>query len=390
MMPSEAKKKLLVVGFVVTLLYSLHFAIPLYVNSIMLGQYFSREAVGAIIMLAALCAMFVTTHLGGSIKKYHNYKTTLLLLFAGIISTAAIGFTNIGLLIAVLYMIHFSCSAALFIMINLYIEEFTDVDEEGATRGIFLTLLNTGILIAPLVAGGLVNTSGYPGIYLVSSLMLLPVIFLVRKFYSQSRDPKYKNIDYIQAIHEAKSDKNIFGALTALFALESFYVLMSVYAGIYIVETIGIPLPTYLGVIMPFALIPFVILPYGMGKLADLRTGEKEFALLGLAIIGVCAISLAFITSTNPIFWGLVLFAARAGAATLEAMIFSYFFKRVERSDVGLVALFGSIRNIAFIFVPLVGSIFFMFSESFKLLFILAGILILYSLVPLLKIKDTR
>jgi hypothetical protein len=46
-------------------------------------------------------------------------------------------------------------------MVNLYIEEFTDVEEEGATRGLFLTLLNTGILIAPLVAGGLVNTSGF-------------------------------------------------------------------------------------------------------------------------------------------------------------------------------------------------------------------------------------
>ena len=43
-MISGDKKKLLVVGFVVTLLYSLHFAIPLYVNSIMLGQFFSKKS----------------------------------------------------------------------------------------------------------------------------------------------------------------------------------------------------------------------------------------------------------------------------------------------------------------------------------------------------------
>lgn len=389
-MISETRKKLLVVGFVVTLLYSLHFAIPLYVNSIMLGQFFSKEIVSVIIMLGAISALFVTTHLGASIKKYHNYKTTLWLLFVSILTTGFIGFTNIGILVALLYILHFSCVAALFIMVNLYIEEFTDVEEEGATRGLFLTLLNTGILIAPLVAGGLVNTSGFAGIYAVSALTLVPVIFLIKKFYSHAKEPKYNNANFLLAIDEARKDKNIFGALAALLALESFYVLMSVYASIYIVQVIGISLPVYLGVIMPFALIPFVLLPYGLGKLADIETGEKELMMLGIILIGLATLGITFISSTNPMFWAGILFIARAGAATLEAMVFSYFFKKVERSDVGLVALFGSIRTVAFIFVPLIGSVFFLLSDNFKILFVLSGLAILYSLRPVLKIRDTK
>lgn len=388
-MISEAKRKLLVVGFVVTLLYSLHFAIPLYVNSIMLGTMFSKAGVSIIIMLAAISALLVTTHLGQTIKKYHNYKTTLMLLFVSIVSTAMIGFVNIPLLVALFYILHFSCVAALFIMVNLYIEEFTDVDEEGATRGMFLTLLNTGILVAPLVAGGIVNTSGFMGVYIISALCLIPVIFLMRRFYAHVREPKYLNINYKVAIREALMNKNIYGALVALLALESFYVLMSVYSGIYIVETIGIPLPVYLGVIMPFALIPFVILPYGLGKLADIRTGEKEMMIAGLTMIGLSTIFISFVTSQNPLTWAVVLFIARFGSAMLEAMIFSYFFKRVDRSDVGLVALFGSIRTLAFIFVPLIGSLVFIFIDGLQTIFIFGGIAVLFAIIPVLKIRDT-
>ncbi len=388
-MISEAKRKLLVVGFVVTLLYSLHFAIPLYVNSIMLGTMFSKAGVSIIIMLAAISALLVTTHLGQTIKKYHNYKTTLMLLFVSIVSTAMIGLVNIPLLVALFYILHFSCVAALFIMVNLYIEEFTDVDEEGATRGMFLTLLNTGILVAPLVAGGIVNTSGFMGVYIISALCLIPVIFLMRRFYAHVREPKYLNVNYKLAIREALMNKNIYGALVALLALESFYVLMSVYSGIYIVETIGIPLPVYLGVIMPFALIPFVILPYGLGKLADIRTGEKEMMIAGLTMIGLSTIFISFVTSQNPLTWAVVLFIARFGSAMLEAMIFSYFFKRVDRSDIGLVALFGSIRTLAFIFVPLIGSLVFIFIDGLQTVFIFGGIAVLFAIIPVLKIRDT-
>lgn len=389
-MISEAKRKLLVVGFVVTLLYSLHFAIPLYVNSIMLGTFFSKTWVSIIIMLAAISALFVTTHLGQTIRKYHNYRTTLMLLSVSIISTATIGFINIPILIALFYILHFSCVAALFIMVNLYIEEFTDVDEEGATRGIFLTLLNTGILVAPLVAGGLVNTSGFMGVYLISAICLIPVIFLMRKFYANVHEPRYLNVNYKLAIREALLDKNIYGALVALLALEAFYVMMSVYSGIYIVETIGISLPVYLGVIMPFALIPFVILPYGLGKLADIKTGEKEMMIAGIIMVAISTICISFVTSTNPLTWAVLLFVARFGSAMLEAMIFSYFFKRVDRSDAGLVALFGSVRTLAFIFVPLIGSLVFIFIDGIQTIFIIGGVAIMFALIPVLKIRDTR
>ena len=112
--------------------------------------------------------------------------------------------------------------------------------------------------------------------------------------------------------------------------------------------------------------------------------------MLGIILIGLATLGITFISSTNPLFWAGILFVARAGAATLEAMVFSYFFKKVERSDVGLVALFGSIRTVAFIFVPLVGSIFFLLSDNFKILFVLSGLAILYSLRPVLKIRDTK
>jgi hypothetical protein len=74
----------------------------------------------------------------------------------------------------------------------------------------------------------------------------------------------------------------------------------------------------------------------------------------------------------------------------LEAMIFSYFFKRIDRTDAGLVALFGSVRTLAFIFVPLIGSLVFIFIDGIQTIFIIGGIAIMFALIPVLKIHDTR
>lgn len=384
------KKKLLVVGFVVTILYSLHLAIPLYINSTLLAKYFLKENINLIYILSGIFSLFFAIYISRFIKKYHNYNTTLAIMLVDFVFTLLLGLSQNIYVVGFSFIITSITISALYITLNLFIEEFSDHRDEGVVRGIFLTLLNTGILLSPLIAASALANIGFSGIYIVSAIMLIPMSILIRHYYKNVSEPKYKNISFRKGIVETLRDKNIFGVMSAMFALECFYLTLVIYLPLFLLQNTNISMTTYLGVIMPFVLIPFVILPYQMGMLADKKTGEKEFLLLGLGIISICLFLIPFIDSNSIFLWGGILFISRVGAAILETMIFTYFFKKTEKSDAGLVALFGNMRTIATIAVPIVGAILLYLSGKIDYVFIAVALFVAYTIIPASKIIDTR
>lgn len=384
------KKKLLVVGFVVTILYSLHLAIPLYINSTLLAKYFLKENINLIYILSGIFSLFFAIYISRFIKKYHNYNTTLAIMLVDFVFTLLLGLSQNIYVVGFSFIITAITISALYITLNLFIEEFSDHRDEGVVRGIFLTLLNTGILLSPLIAASALANIGFSGIYIVSAIMLIPMSILIRHYYKNVSEPKYKNISFRKGIVETLRDKNIFGVMSAMFALECFYLTLVIYLPLFLLQNTNISMTTYLGVIMPFVLIPFVILPYQMGMLADKKTGEKEFLLLGLGIISICLFLIPFIDSNSIFIWGGLLFISRVGAAILETMIFTYFFKKTEKSDAGLVALFGNMRTIATIAVPIVGAILLYMTGKIDYVFIATALFVAYTIIPASKIIDTK
>ncbi len=384
------KKKLLVVGFVVTLLYSLHLAIPLYINSTLLAKYFPKENINLIYILSGVFSLIFAIYISRFIKKYHNYNTTLSIMLADFVFTLLLGFSQNIYIVAFSFIITAISISALYITLNLFIEEFSEHEEEGVVRGIFLTLLNTGILLSPLIAASALANIGFSGVYIVSAMMLIPMSILIRHYYKNVREPKYKNISFRKGIVETLRNKNIFGVMSAMFALECFYMTLVIYMPLFLLQNTTLSMQVYLGVILPFVLIPFVILPYQMGMLADKKTGEKEFLLLGLGMIAICLASIPFINSNSIFVWGGILFISRVGAAILETMIFTYFFKKTEKSDAGLVALFGNMRTIATIAVPIVGAVLLYLTGKIDYIFIAVALFVAYTIIPASKIIDTR
>jgi MFS family permease len=384
------KKKLLVVGFVVTLLYSLHLAIPLYINSTLLAKYFPKENINLIYILSGIFSLFFAIYISKFVKKYHNYNTTLAIMLVDFVFTLLLGISQNIYVVGFSFIITAITISALYITLNLFIEEFSDHRDEGVVRGIFLTLLNTGILLSPLIAASALANIGFSGVYIVSAIVLIPMSILIRHYYKNVSEPKYKNISFRRGILETLRDKNIFGVMSAMFALECFYLTLVIYLPLFLLQNTNISMTTYLGVVMPFVLIPFVVLPYQMGMLADKKTGEKEFLLLGLGIISICLFLIPFIDSNSLFLWGGLLFISRVGAAILETMIFTYFFKKTEKSDAGLVALFGNMRTIATIAVPIVGAILLYLSGKIDYVFIAVALFVACTIIPASKIIDTK
>ena len=85
----------------------------------------------------------------------------------------------------------------IYIILNIFIEIFTKHAETGAVRGIFLTLLNLGILIALLIGGRFYHEKVLRRYILSLVLALIP--FLYHGYMKHVRDPAYHTIDMLGA-----------------------------------------------------------------------------------------------------------------------------------------------------------------------------------------------
>ena len=389
-MHAIVKNKLLVVSYLLTLLYALHYGIPLYATSSYLHQYFNSSAVSMLYMLGSIAALIGSISVAKYMRKFHTYGFTTGIVVAEITSVIAFGLTSNPLFLGIFFVVHFLLQTLLYICLNVFIESFSKHAETGSIRGLFLTLLNIGILISPIVSGAILTVASFSALYIVSACLLIPFIILVRMYLYHIKEPAYETVDMFQALRVGWKNKNIRAALVAEFVVQAFYATMIIYSPIYL-ATLGIPLTVYLSAILPFALIPLVVLPYELGYLADSKWGEKELLIGGLLLLAFTVFLCVIVTSSNPIVWVIILLLSRIGAACVETMAFTYYFKKVGPEDASLTALFSNTLSFATITVGLLGVAIAPFLVARpQLMFIILGCGILWSISYIIPMKDTR
>lgn len=384
------RNKLLIASFVMTILYAFHYGIPLYASSSFLHQYFGSSNISAIYMVGSIFTLLVSIHFTKYLHRFHTYNFTLMVVIAEILTTLAFALTKNTWVILLFFTIHFCLSTLIYIIVSMFIENLSPHSETGMIRGMFLTLLSLGILISPFIGAGLLSHGGYTELYVVSAMMLLPFIFFLKKYFEHMPDPVYKSLDMIQAGKRAFSNINLRGALVSILLLECFYAVMVIYSPIYL-QSIGIPLTTYLSVILPIALIPFVIMPYELGIIADNKLGEKELLILGLIIMAITTMSIVVISTTNTIVWAGILIISRIGASCVETMAFTYYFKKISNHDASLVALISNMRSMAVVIVGFMGIIMAPLMVNYPgIMFIILALALLFGVTYVIPIKDTK
>lgn len=383
------KNKLLVVTYLLTILYALHYGIPLYATSSYIHQYLNSSWVSTLYMLGSFAALLGSMSIAKYMRKFHSYGFTFAVVIAEMITVAAFGITKSPVFIGIFFIVHFLLQTLLYVCLNVFIESFSKHAETGSIRGLFLTLLNIGILISPVLGGVILSVSSFTMLYVVAALMLVPFLILVKIYLYHIEEPAYERVNMLQALRTAWRNKNIRAALIAEFIVQAFYATMIIYSPLYL-ETLGIPLTTYLGVIMPFALIPLVVLPYELGYLADSKWGEKELMIGGLLILAVTVFLCVIVTSQNPTVWMVIFLASRVGAACVETMAFAYYFKKVGPEDASLTAVFTNTLSVATIAVGALGALIGpLLVTRPQLMFVILGVGILWSVAYVLPMQDT-
>ena len=185
-------------------------------------------------------------------------------------------------------------------------------------------------------------------------------------------------------------DKNLRKILALDFLLNLFYVFMVVYLPLHLAHEIGFSRGD-IGLIFTVMLLPFVLIEYPLGWLADLKWGEKEILTVGLIITALATLPVAFVTSSSLALWAIILFLTRVGASAVEAMKETYLFKQVSAGDVSVISLSRFMVPAAY----LVGSLIAVlglktFAFPITYFFILISLLFLLGLYFSLTLKDTR
>jgi MFS family permease len=163
---------------------------------------------------------------------------------------------------------------------------------------------------------------------------------------------------------------------------------MVIYTPIYLNQTLGFTWDK-IGLIFTIMLTPFVLLTYPLGELSD-KIGEKKMLLIGYVIASISTLSIPFIKSTDFWVWALVLFTTRVGAATIEIMTESYFFKRESEKDADAISFFRNTNPLSFVIGPLIALPIIYFLPSFSYLFYILGAILMGGILITIRLKDIK
>ena len=390
-MPEETtlpRKRLIM--YVIAFIFSLSCALPAYINSSFLEKLLgSSSLLGIVYTVSSILAIAAFIEMPSLVKRFGNFRITTTLLLLEMLSLAGLIVHGMDktLTIVAAFMLNFVSISLINLTLDIFLESFSSNNKTGKIRGTFLTIANSAWLISPILGSYFLGNEEFANIYILSGLLLIPVIGLVVFNLHSVKEPEYSRLPFWRSFGEIWSDRNIKGVLLIQFLLQFFYAWMIIYTPIYLHEIVGFEWST-IGYIFTVMLLPFVLLESVLGRFAD-ANGEKKILSIGFIIMGISTILIAFVTDHNPYIWTAILFMTRVGAAMVEVMTDTYFFKKIDASKTHIISFFRTARPLAYVIGPLIATLLFTVFDM-KGLFIFLGFLMLYGLRYSLSIEDIK
>jgi MFS family permease len=279
----------------------------------------------------------------------------------------------------------------LFYELDLLLEAVSaEKESAGRVRAAFLTAWNLGSFVAPLIIGVLLaNSDAYGRLFIAAAAAATPfiVLFASRRLPSGSVSEPSRMIDTLSCIVH---NRDLLAVTIGHAILWLFYVWAPLYTPLYLHNVLGISWAD-LSWIFSIMLIPYVLLEYPAGWVADRFLGDKDLMFAGFLIAGGALASISLLTPQSSLLVILgILLVSRSGAALVESMTEGHFFRRVTEKDINSVSIFRGAWPLAYVIAPVIGSIILYFG-NYQLLFMLTGgFIILAGIGSTLFIKDSR
>jgi MFS family permease len=355
---------------------SAHFFLIIYILAPYLATFMPESDTGLVVSLGAVITLCAFPFVPRFVGRHGPQKLAVLLAsFEGLVllwlalSPAPVGAI---LLVAV------ACATSPLLAFQLDILLEATVENEDATgriRTAFLTAGNATLLVAPLIIGLLLDDSDhYERVFFVAALSLVPfILMMLTRHMPRGHIPPMSDVR--QAAICVLNDKDLRAVASSMAILQFFYHLAPLYIPLYLHTVLGIPW-SELGWVFAVMLIPFVLVEYPAGILADTKLGDRGLLIAGFIIMGLSFMLIGLIhANTSIVIILLILLSTRIGGALVEAMVEGHFFRRVSEADTNTVSVFRMMRPTGALIAPVIGSLLLVVA-NYQVFFALTGLLI--------------
>ena len=364
-------------------------AIFVYVMSPYLKEITGSDNVGIFYFFSYVLILAAILNFHKAIGQEGRMDVFYKLLIAKMVCVAVLLFSPSGALGIIFMILYIISNALAFVNLDMILEMYSKDSYSGRIRGSSLTALNIGFLIGPLVSTAFLSHGGFPSIF-IALIILTFVIFLISVGYFKKDAPlsaRGKRMSIWKIVKKTWQRKDIVKIFHISFALEFFYALVAVYYTLYLLE-IGFSWGQ-IGIILTAALLPFVLFQYAAGHLADRKFGEKGMLIGAVLLLGTFTAIIWFLDSQNILVWCILMFLARVGAALIEILRDSYFYKRIDARDVDVIDIFRTSMPAAFISFSIVSAALLLFFPL-KIVFVLTAVVVLSALYPAWRLENNR
>lgn len=321
------------------------------------------------------------------IEKVGKVVLLTLLLFFLVLSSFAMqllppGWHAMLVLMGILVLINL-----VWVNLDAILESFSSDRHSGRIRGLYLTIMNAGFLLAPYIALRILDRHGFEGIFFTAMLIFSTVLVVALVTLRRVNQRYRERIRPRQIIQKVRGREDILRVYGISFALEFAFAIMVVYVPIRLAH-LGMP-HEGMGIVFTCMLLPFVLLQYPLGRMADMRIGEKEGLIASLVLMAVTATLVTFLGTASVLWWAIVLFATRVGYASLEVLRDSYFYKRIDGEDGDIIAFFRTARPVANLVAACLAGVLLIYAPLHSV-FLLVSLVSFLCLFPALRLDDNH
>lgn len=379
------KSKIKLINFI-SFLNGFSQAVVVYVLSTFFEKSSGMVNVGIFYTIAYLFVLLIFLNLHKTVRhlgKSNVFFFTILMKILAIGLLIFSGATKISVLWGIIYLV---AAAIEWTMLDVILESFSQDRVSGRIRGLHLTVFNAGFLFGPFLSAKILEKFDFYGIFTLAFILASIIFIMALAGLSKVNHRFEQKLSVFNLLKKVWQRKNIIRIYWVSFVLEAFFALMVIYVPIYLIDVMRFSWGD-IGKVFTIMLIPFVILQYPMGILADKKFGEKEFLIFSIILMGLATLTVYFVYSQNIWIWALILFMTRIGAALIEVLRDSYFYKQISGYDVDIINFFRTAMPMGYIFSTAVSALILIFFPI-KGAFILVAILIFSALYPAWKLVD--
>ncbi len=359
----------------VSFVFALSAALASYVNSTFLGTIVGAHMASALFAIGAVLSLIVLELVPFLEKKIGNARIILLTFFGLLIALSGLRLSDSPCIISLSFILYVMANNVGIIALDIFVEHFSKDTATGKTRGLYLTTTNLAWMLSPFAAGVIIASFGYHGIYLFASFAVLLALMLSILFLRKFKDSVYTHLPILTSWRKIRTHRDLRRIVSINFLLQFFFASMVIFSAPYLHTVMGYDWKS-IGLIFTIMLAPFVLLQYPLGKLSDTR-GEKKLLESSFLLIGLATAGFALITSHSIALFALALFLTRVGAATVQVMADTYFFKCISDSEPGVISIYRAMHPLAYVIAPAFGILMLSF-VSYQTYFMLIAIIVGY------------